>query len=304
MQKRDDFSQKTKDILARRVGTHCSNPNCGKLTSGPQEDPKKALNIGVAAHITAASPAGQRYDKTLTNEQRKSIENGIWLCQSCAKLVDNNPERYTVNLLLKWKLVAEESARRRNEGAGPRSRDRKKYYILSLTDEQRLEDITCPTCSQVVKLDLSVIAGATGSPLCPKCGYFHVTREADGTIFTRPRGGSLHASYITCPKCSNRLRMRGDKKKLEKPCLDCESVLHVDFGKVISVSPMNAILAESFHKEDWKQLLTCPNCRVRGMTIGANKYDMLFAQCPKCRYFLKFPKPTDQIESVEQKRPQ
>jgi ssDNA-binding Zn-finger/Zn-ribbon topoisomerase 1 len=146
-----------------------------------------------------------------------------------------------------------------------------------LTDEQRIEDIACPTCGQLVKLDLSILVGASGSPLCPNCGYFHASRDADGEVVTRSWGGSLHA----------------DKKTLSKPCLDCESILHISIGKVMSVSPMNAMAAESFCKEDWKQLLMCPNCRVRGITLGANKNDMLFAQCPKCRYYLKFPKPLD-----------
>jgi hypothetical protein len=55
---RDDFDAKTKETLARRVGYRCSNPDCGKLTSGPQEDPTKVLNIGVAAPITAAPLGG------------------------------------------------------------------------------------------------------------------------------------------------------------------------------------------------------------------------------------------------------
>ena len=96
---RDDFDERTKDILALRVGGRCSNPGCQKLTSGPQVDPTKAINIGVAAHIKAASAGGKRYDSSQTSEQRKSIENGIWLCQSCAKLIDSDERKYTVELL-------------------------------------------------------------------------------------------------------------------------------------------------------------------------------------------------------------
>jgi len=85
---RDNFDENTKEILARRVGHRCSNPNCRKLTSGPQTDETKAVNIGVAAHITAASEGGPRYDNLMSTEERKSIENGVWLCQNCAKLID------------------------------------------------------------------------------------------------------------------------------------------------------------------------------------------------------------------------
>jgi hypothetical protein len=108
---RDDFSRDTKSILALRVGLRCSNPHCRKLTSGPQTDSSKALNIGVAAHITAASTDGPRYDPNLSSEERKAPDNGIWLCQSCAKLVDNDEQKYTDSLLHEWKRLAEEAAR-------------------------------------------------------------------------------------------------------------------------------------------------------------------------------------------------
>src|SRR5262245_35412963 len=93
---RDDFPKPTIEVLAKRVGQRCSNPSCGKPTSGPHTESAKAVIIGVAAHITAASVAGPRYDPSLSQEQRRSIENGIWLCQSCAKLVDSDEPRYAV----------------------------------------------------------------------------------------------------------------------------------------------------------------------------------------------------------------
>lgn len=108
---RDDFSPEVKDILAKRVGMRCSNPNCRQPTSGPQEDPEKVLNIGVAAHISAASPKGPRYDDKLTAGERASVDNGIWLCQNCGKLADNDPPRYPTDLLRRWKQLSEEAAR-------------------------------------------------------------------------------------------------------------------------------------------------------------------------------------------------
>lgn len=110
MAKRDDFDRKTVDILARRAGSRCSNPNCRKLTSGPQTDPEKALNIGVAAHITAAAEGGPRFNKKLESQERKSIDNGIWLCQNCAKLIDNDQQRYSVDILREWKKISEQAA--------------------------------------------------------------------------------------------------------------------------------------------------------------------------------------------------
>ena len=107
---RDDFSQKTKETLARRVGMRCSNPGCRKPTAGPASSPTDCVNIGVAAHITAASPGGPRYNEKCSPEQRCSIENGLWLCQNCAKLIDSDPTRYTKEALIQWKELSEKLA--------------------------------------------------------------------------------------------------------------------------------------------------------------------------------------------------
>ncbi len=107
---RDDFRQPVKEQLAKRVGIRCSNPNCRKQTSGPQSQDRGAVNIGVAAHITAAAQGGPRYDNTLTPNDRSSADNGIWLCEICAKLIDADPTGYPDELLRDWKGVAEATA--------------------------------------------------------------------------------------------------------------------------------------------------------------------------------------------------
>lgn len=107
MDNRDDFSKKVKEEMAYRVGCRCSNPKCRKITCGPKESANGYINIGVAAHICAAAPGGKRYDSNMTKEMRSSIENGIWLCQSCSKLIDSDDEKYTVAILHKWKQDAE-----------------------------------------------------------------------------------------------------------------------------------------------------------------------------------------------------
>ncbi len=107
---RDEFSQKTKQILSQRVGHRCSNPNCLASTSGPQVNSSKAINIGVAAHITAASSGGPRFDSGQTTDQRQHPDNGIWLCQNCAWLIDSDEQAYPVDLLREWKRQAEARA--------------------------------------------------------------------------------------------------------------------------------------------------------------------------------------------------
>lgn len=108
---RDDFSKETIIRLASRVGYICSCPGCNASTVGPSmESSSKVSNIGVAAHICAAAPGGKRYDSNMTSDERKSIDNGIWLCQSHSKLIDTDEVKYTKKLLHKWKEEAENRA--------------------------------------------------------------------------------------------------------------------------------------------------------------------------------------------------
>jgi hypothetical protein len=105
---RHDFNQETIRDLARRVNAHCSR--CDAATQGPHTTETKAVNVGVACHINAASPEGPRYDSSQTEEERRSIENGIYLCQNCAKLVDNDPEQFPADSLHDLKNAAEAKA--------------------------------------------------------------------------------------------------------------------------------------------------------------------------------------------------
>jgi hypothetical protein len=106
---RDDFTKATIDALAKRAGYRCSRPTCRKLTVGPSdESPGATTLIGRAAHITAASAEGPRYEPGLLTEQRKAIDNGIWLCADDAVIVDEDTVTYTVAVLQQWKAEHEE----------------------------------------------------------------------------------------------------------------------------------------------------------------------------------------------------
>lgn len=104
---RDGFTQANKIILKDRVGGRCSNPLCRRETLGPKATADKAVLVGEAAHICAASPNGPRYNQSMSDAERKSVLNGIWLCATCHTLVDNDPDCYSEELLKKWKADAE-----------------------------------------------------------------------------------------------------------------------------------------------------------------------------------------------------
>jgi hypothetical protein len=110
MSNRDDFSPKTKRMLALRASYICSYPGCGQSTVGPSEEASDAVTmIGIAAHICAAAPGpgARRYDPSLTPEQRSSIENGIWLCSNHAVAIDRDDVTFTATMLRDMKLKHE-----------------------------------------------------------------------------------------------------------------------------------------------------------------------------------------------------
>lgn len=104
MNNRDNFSQRTKDILAKRVAFHCSNPECRCHTCMAGSDSDKQITIGIAAHISAAAPGGPRYDPDLSPAERKHIDNAIWLCSNCASMIDRDEKLYTIDVLKQWKI--------------------------------------------------------------------------------------------------------------------------------------------------------------------------------------------------------
>lgn len=105
--KRDDFSYETIRRIKGMAGDVCSMPQCRVITGGAKLLRDNTFSIGVAAHICAASPGGPRYDANMSKEQRKSYENGIWLCQTHARIIDADPSRFPVEILASWKSEAE-----------------------------------------------------------------------------------------------------------------------------------------------------------------------------------------------------
>lgn len=100
-----DFSPKTIELLAFRSSLICNNPLCGTLTVGPSDasGPLK-LKLGEAAHIRAARRGQARYDESMTDDQRASFDNGIWLCANCHRMVDKNMGTdFPVDVLADWK---------------------------------------------------------------------------------------------------------------------------------------------------------------------------------------------------------
>ncbi len=62
---------------------------------------------GIICHIRARSKGGPRYEPKQTAEQRHSFENLILLCSRHSKIIDSQPERFSVELLEEIKELHE-----------------------------------------------------------------------------------------------------------------------------------------------------------------------------------------------------
>ena len=147
----DNFKNSVKRDLKDRVGSHCSNPDCDVLTIAASNESNSSINnIGIAAHICAAASGkgARRYkpEPKMTSEQRSSIDNGIWLCASCATMIDRDEVTYTEALLQQWKFQSEEKSK---------SRHGQKLY-----SQHDIDEIVAPHAKQH-HLDTEQIKGLT-----------------------------------------------------------------------------------------------------------------------------------------------
>lgn len=107
---RDEFREKTKLLLAKQAGGHCSDPSCRRPTFGSNADGDGEINLGMACHICAAAPQGPRYDPEMTSEQRRSASNGLWMCRLHGTAIDARDSTFTIELLHQWKAEAQQGS--------------------------------------------------------------------------------------------------------------------------------------------------------------------------------------------------
>lgn len=100
-----EFSKSVRTIVAERASYICSNPGCRCLTLHLSDiDQGKAVFRGKATHICAPLENCVRYDAQMNGNQRKAIDNAIFLCVKCADLINRNKGAdHSVSLLRSWK---------------------------------------------------------------------------------------------------------------------------------------------------------------------------------------------------------
>ncbi len=134
--KENNFSPATVRLLRESVNNHCSKPDCWKRTLGPsnsltkKKKNKKISKSGQAAHINGATELAARWEK-LPPKYLSSYENGIWLCNIHAKMIDDDEDTYKKELLHEWKLKALERTKLEH-GTSPPNPDEPNQIIRSM----------------------------------------------------------------------------------------------------------------------------------------------------------------------------
>lgn len=102
-----NISPKDQKILCLRSGNRCAFPGCPVILVIDKTDSDKESIIGDMAHIEVENPTAARYNPNMTVEERNSYDNLILLCKNHHKVIDDQPEEYTVQKLKEMKSTHE-----------------------------------------------------------------------------------------------------------------------------------------------------------------------------------------------------
>lgn len=99
----DRISSKVQKILCTRSGNRCANPECRKILVVDKTDSDIESLVAQMAHIAGEKEGSPRYDNTMTTKERNSYANLIFVCGNCHKMIDDQPNTYTVEKLHEMK---------------------------------------------------------------------------------------------------------------------------------------------------------------------------------------------------------
>ncbi|MDP2683266.1 MAG: HNH endonuclease [Deltaproteobacteria bacterium] len=136
---------KTKDqkILCTKSGNRCALPDCRKILVIDGTATDLASLVAEMAHINGEMPGAARYDASMSDIERNTHPNLIFVCPSCHKKIDDQPNKYSVEKLYNIKSDHEE-------------------WINKLTG-QAVVDVTFAELSIVTKYIMSCQAGIKDS---------------------------------------------------------------------------------------------------------------------------------------------
>jgi len=99
-----DFSKSVKTALAQRAAYVCANPDCRCLTLTLVGDDATRVSYRGRAVAIRGAEGGPRHDAGMNGNQRKAIDNAIFLCAKCADVTSRQKgAHYPAEVLRDWK---------------------------------------------------------------------------------------------------------------------------------------------------------------------------------------------------------
>lgn len=137
--------------LFARSGNRCAYPKCtAEIVQGDTV-------IGQMGHIKAANENGPRYDRCQSAAERHGYDNLILLCANHHTVIDDDPEAFTVERLLKMKV--EHENRSTTLDADDIERATRLLVDQSVTSQNQSGGITAHTVNQTFNVLAPVATG-------------------------------------------------------------------------------------------------------------------------------------------------
>ena len=106
-----EVKETTKRKLASRSGDRCAYPRCDRYLTVNGKGGGDLAFLGIAAHIAGEKQGAARYDSSMTDEQRRSYDNLIYLCGYHHDLIDKQEQDHSIEQLKKLKAKHEDRVR-------------------------------------------------------------------------------------------------------------------------------------------------------------------------------------------------
>jgi hypothetical protein len=176
-------NQTTIKRLFAHSGNRCAFPRCTVLLV------QDKTVVGEICHIKAASPSGPRYDPQQTIVQRHSYDNLLLLCANHHATIDDDPEAYTVERLIKMKSDHEAKMKTDHQTRSVLTRGASRLLDKSVTSVNQSGGITAHTVQQTI-----TIHSPSSSPdrrlerqsIVTRARIFHRNRVAQITAAAAP----------------------------------------------------------------------------------------------------------------------
>lgn len=122
-----NISEKVLKLLWAKSGGKCAFPGCGlDLIS------EEGSVIGENCHIIARKESGARGKEQIDEDEINSEENLILLCRNHHKIVDDFPDKYTVQILRQYKKQHEENIRMKLSRGKPWNVNFSQIYYMNI----------------------------------------------------------------------------------------------------------------------------------------------------------------------------